>query len=95
MRSDQHGMSMAYFGWLRLKGDQKQLFKSQSRFFDLVRFSFCSPKVRGEVKSAWSGFFSLLIAVLTIKVLKSMVVCRLCYVNRSGARVLGRLTCNE
>ena len=57
MRSDQHGMSMAYFGWLRLKGDRKQLFKSQFRFFDLVRFSPCSPKGRGEVKSACSVFF--------------------------------------
>ena len=87
MRSDQHGMSKAYFGWLRLKGDRKQLFKSQFRFFDLVRFSSCSPKGRGEVKSACSVFFfSLLIAVLTVKVLKSMVVCRLCSVNRSRAR---------
>lgn len=91
MRSDQHGMSMAYFGWLRLKEDRKQLFKSQSRFFDLVRFSFCSPEGRGGVKSACSA----LTAVLTIKVPKSSIVCLLYAVNCSRARVLGRLTCSE
>ena len=77
MHSDKHGMSVAYFGWLRLKKDRKQFFKnlirSQSRFLDPARFLFCSPKGRG-VKSACSVFFLLLIAVLTIKVLKSIIV---------------------
>ena len=64
-------------------------------FSILFDFLFADLKFVAKLRVLVLFFFSLLIAVLTIKVLKSMVVCRLCSVNSSRARVLGRLTCNE